>query len=253
MKGKSIMILGLIGTLSLGGISTTFGKTNKAPVTLKKIVAKKTVKQSVKVTSKEIKSENEFININIKIPVVQGMKDKSAEDKFNKNIESNIISFKEDMVKEAKLSSEEFKKQGFNFNHYEATSWYTVFYNKDNILSMTVSTYQYTGGAHGMEVTTSYNIDTKTGKNIALKDVFKKGVDYKKIINNEIKNEIKETKKEGYNFVTITDNQNFFFNKGALNIKFNAYDIAPYSEGAPLFEISVSKLKNYINPQFLVE
>ena len=40
-----------------------------------------------------------------------------------------------------------------------------------------------------------YNIDLRKGNFIALKDIFKDNVDYKKLINKEIENQIKEMRK----------------------------------------------------------
>ena len=102
----------------------------------------------------------------------------------------------------------------------------------------------------------SYNIDLNTGRQLALKDLFKEGTDYKEIINREIERQIaadpdKFFTGEEWGFKTISDNQAFYLgdagtaedgvspggNVPGLVVYFDLYEIAPYVAGFPEFKI----------------
>ena len=46
-------------------------------------------------------------------------------------------------------------------------------YNKNNILSIPLTMYEFTGGAHGLTNIKSFNYDLATGKELKLEDLFK--------------------------------------------------------------------------------
>ncbi|WP_122638857.1 RsiV family protein [Romboutsia sp. Marseille-P6047] len=81
--------------------------------------------------------------------------------------------------------------------------------------------------------------------------MFKKDVDYKKVINDYINSEINKNKelyftgKEGFN--GISDNQDFYIEDDGIVIYFQVYDIAPYYVGIPKFKIDNNQFKKYLN------
>lgn len=119
--------------------------------------------------------------------------------------------------------------------------------------------YQFTGGAHGGTERRHYNYDLATGQEVALKDLFNQGVDYKKIINQEIGAQIKANPEGGYfaqpelGFKTIADDQPFYLADGGLVVYFAQYEIAPYAAGIPEFKIPFSLFKSGIRARFLTK
>ncbi|MEG0857864.1 MAG: RsiV family protein [Terrisporobacter sp.] len=81
--------------------------------------------------------------------------------------------------------------------------------------------------------------------------MFKEGVDYKKIINSYIYDDIDANKdlyftdKNG--FKGIDENQTFYLNKNGIVIYFSLYEIAPYYVGIPKFIIPYEDLEPYLN------
>ncbi|MCK4260687.1 MAG: DUF3298 domain-containing protein [Halanaerobiales bacterium] len=115
----------------------------------------------------------------------------------------------------------------------------------NDLLSLGITYYEYTGGAHGMYYLESYNIDLKTGNQLSLKE-FADREDYKEIINEEIKKQIEEEKElyfEG-DFISISDDPPFYIEDDNIVIYFSLYEIAPYSSGMPTFEIPISRMQN---------
>lgn len=197
--------------------------------------------ESVKVIEKQITSKTEKLNINLKIPQIEGMENRVVQTKLNAEFMRTIMEFKNDVQKQA--------NEGNRFP-YEAVATYFVSYNKNSVLSVTIELYSYTGGAHGITVRKSYNIDLKNGRNLQLNDLFKKDYNYQDIINKEIKKQI-DAAPEGYyfkdEFKTIKADQPYYLKDKGIVIYFGLYEIAPYATGFPEFLIPYEMLKDGLN------
>ncbi|MCM3701458.1 DUF3298 and DUF4163 domain-containing protein [Paenibacillus macerans] len=134
----------------------------------------------------------------------------------------------------AAVSNSAAKKQSKN-GSFKATP--STKYNKNNRLSIVYSDYYYTGGAHGMLASVSYNFDVQTGKQIRLKDILTK--DYQKDnLEIALANELAKKSAAGenvfpdsaYSFTLDMDNSFYFYDKGIV-YQFQPYEVAPYGEG----------------------
>lgn len=210
----------------------------------------------VKVTAKEIEYENEEIQVDLKIPIISNMKNKNIQNDINNRFGEDIITFKSQIEKQAGENAEESKKQGWDIRQFSAFTEYKVTYNKGGIISIPIIYYEYTGGAHGMTEQRPYNIDILTGKDIKLQDLFKKEIDYKNIINNEVKKQMLSNKelyfKESIkNFKGISDDQPFYIQDDAVVVYFGLYEISPYASGIREFKIPFSKFNDGVKERFL--
>lgn len=182
---------------------------------------------------KIIREKTNFINIDVEIPQIIGLTNKEKE----KDINREILDWTNLWIKDARDTSEKFKPN----IPYEMQARYTLT-NDENILSFFIDYYQFSGGAHGITTRNTYNINTKSGDKVLLKDLFEEGYDYKSFINEEIKKQISKhpeyyfTGKEGFN--GIKDDQSFYIKNRRLIIHFPYYEIAPYVTGMPEFEIN---------------
>lgn len=211
---------------------------------------------------KKIAEESEFFKAQISYPYFQikeKYKDREKEsiktiNKINEEIYDYVVDFKNNVKKK----SEEYKKYYESHDKdnsspkfiYEAYSEYNVAYNSDNLISIPILTYEFTGGAHGMSVLKSFNYNLKNGQELKLSDIFKEQVDYKKVINSYIKKEIEKNKDLYFSgedgFKGIDDNQGFYLEGDKLVIYFQLYEIAPYYVGIPKFEIPLNEIKDII-------
>lgn len=192
--------------------------------------------ESVTVVEKHIENKTNTLNTNLKIPQIEGMKNIMLQTKLNSEFMRTIMQFKNNI---------EIQAQGAQRLPYEAVATYFVSYNKNGILSVTVELYSYTGGAHGMTERISYNTDLNTGKNLLLKDLFKKGYDYQTAINKEIKKQIAAAPEGTFfkdEFKTIKSGQPYYLKDDGIVIYFGLYDIAPYAYGFPEFFIPYEML-----------
>lgn len=256
---KAIVAL-LLSTLTLASFSAC-SVDNKIVETASISVAanklKETIKDDekanaaaeVKISEEKVESDNEYVAVGIKFPVISGLKDKDLETKLNATFKDNALKFKKNIEDMAKADFEATKKdKEIVFRKYEVNTEYTVRYNKNNILSITMIYYQYTGGAHGGSNQVAYNIDLKTGKTLLLPDIFEEGFDYKNVIINEIVKAIEEKKEDYFDYSVnvvkaIDENKSYYIENGNIVVYFGQYEIAPYAAGIPEFKIPFSKLK----------
>lgn len=205
-------------------------------------------KENISISSNEIKSKSDLIDIDLKIPVIQGIKDKKFQAKLNKAYYAEAIGFRDEILKEAQDFKKYAELHNIPYRPFSAYVTYKVPYNKDGILSIVTYYYRYTGGAHGGTSVKSQNIDTNTQKLLLLKDLFKKDTDYKNIINKEILRQINLNEGNYFknSFKGISENQPYYLQNGDLVIYFQQYEIAPYAFGIPEFRIPLS-LFNHIS------
>lgn len=218
----------------------------------------------INIKQESIIENDEFFKSDIKYPTLQI--DKICEEKnrpkeeiinkINTNIHNYIVNFEKSIKEEAQQYKEDYKKIYSKSNNayvkyqYEAYSNYEVAYNKNNIISIPITTYEFTGGAHGMTYLKSYNYNLIDSKELTLSDIFRDGVDYKKIVNSFIKKEIDKNQGDYFDniigeFKGISENQEFYIEEDGVVIYFPLYEIAPYSTGIPKFKLDNKDFSMY--------
>jgi flagellar biosynthesis/type III secretory pathway protein FliH len=250
---KKVVCLGLAGVLSIGAFSmaaiptdSVVGKILPSAIYQEVALAAET---NVKVPAKEVKNKSEILEENLKIPVIEGSKNQEVQKKINTRFEKKVMDFRNEVEKWAKEYAEDAKKEGWEIRPYTAMVDYKVTHNKDNLLSITLNYYEYTGGAHGNTLQQTSNIDLNTGYEAKLKDIFKKGYDYKTVINEEIKKQMKTDGKVYFEeewgaFESIENDQSFYIENGNIVVYFQHYEIAPYVAGIPEFKIPFTWFKD---------
>lgn len=242
---KRVIAIGLAGCLTMGNVSIVLA--DKITDVNVKNELENPISINTELEENEIKVETEIIKpnidgaeIDIKIPVIKGLKDSQYQEELNHLIkthtEENIKKFEEDVEGLKKLDIE-WKPQMIVGHDIKSS---------EDILSIVVDTYIFTGGAHGSSRRDYYNIDIDKNQTIQLSDLFKDGSDFKSIINDQINNEInRQIKDEAKSyftddekFVTIDDSHDFYIDKdGSIVITFQPYDITPWYMGHPEFKI----------------
>lgn len=211
----------------------------------------KGMNQNLVVNDLKIRKEYEGLNVDMVIPVIEGMKDKEAEKKINQLLQKDAFNFKEEL----QIDSEEYlkgaKKEGWEIRKYEASSYYIVHFQSKNILSVSVFYYRYTLGAHGHTLQKAYNINLKNGELFTLSDLFSDMEKARKVINQEIKRQIQLNLSCYFNsgevFESISDDQPFYVIDDGIVIFFGLYEIAPYACGIRYFKIPFSLIEMNMN------
>jgi len=172
----------------------------------------------------------------IDYPQVTGLISKTAENKINAVILKHVRASYQNY-----LWIKEDEELGFMFNmHYE------VKYNENNLLSVLITDYEYTGGAHGNHVVESYNFNVLTGERLYLPDVAKSQSALNKIKNYVIADLTKRAKAgesffvEWFPDIKMDKERLFYFTPNGIVIKFGLYEIAPYVSGTPEVKVPYS-------------
>lgn len=127
--------------------------------------------------------------------------------------------------------------------------------NNDKILSIVTEKYAYISGMHGNTWWSAKNYDVKNDKMLTLSDLF---VDdgYVKIINEQIKDIIKENEKEYHDLWKTPEldrarEDRFYLSDGNLCIFYQPYELSYYAKGVVEFHIPLEKIRGYIKPEYL--
>ena len=208
---------------------------------------------------------SEFFKYNMTYPVLKlydkyvyhDMYDRQIIININNEICADVMEFKNSVKKQAiaykKLYTEKISKTDEDYFKYQYEVYVNneVTYDKDNIISIVMTKYEFTGGAHGMTYLDAYNYNLLTGDILILKDMFKLGVNYEEIINNFIASEINNNPESYFKgdegFKGITENQSFYIDEDGIVIYFGLYEIAPYYVGIPKFKLRFDEFSQYLN------
>lgn len=191
-------------------------------------------------------------DVSVKVPKVEGLKNKKLENELNEELQKEGKSLYNDYVNEVK-ELQEGNIQGRKVGE----SWYEIKTDNDDILSLVIFNYQ----AQGSTNTTRkfYNINKKNETAMTLKSMYK-DKDYISIISKNIKSQMKEQMEKDpdkyywvdsdmpeMDFKAINKDQGFYINQNnELVICFDKYEVAPGYMGLVEFVIPQEILKPII-------
>ena len=202
------------------------------------------VNSPLTVTDTKIKISNDNIIENLQIPAFHGDVNPQIMENINTNVKNDIMEFKTQLETAAEESAESFKKQGKQFKPYQISNSYSITYNKNNILSVSLLYQEYISGKNSYTRTT-YNYNLKTGESMPLRSLFKQGSDYIDTLNSKIR------RKFTAQFKGIAEDQPYYLDDNNLVIFLRFNEIAPAISDIPIIKIPFSELSNILKSQFL--
>lgn len=198
----------------------------------------------VKVESvKKVKTGKDF-TYNLTIPQFKfnGKEMKDLNGAFTNDVLTTIERTKVVGQEVTKMDSDLKAEAFMDFDEYK---------NSFGVTSVVLSDYMYEGGAHGMTVLSSYNIDNTTGKILTFDDVFIKSA--KQSFEKGILQIIKNNKDGKYMSDIESVDLNsavMYFDGDYVVFKFQQYSIAPYSSGEPAFRYNKEDIKSFFKYKF---
>ena len=123
--------------------------------------------------------------------------------------------------------------------------------NSFGVTSVVTDNYTYTGGANGMTVLSSYNIDNSNGKILTFDDIFIRSA--KQSFEKGILQIVKNNKSGKYlsDIESINlDDAVMYFDGDYIVFKFQQYMISPHSSGNPAFRYNKDVVKPFIKYNF---
>ena len=144
-----------------------------------------------------------------------------------------------------------------------AISSYQVVTDKDKMFCLRIDTVIAMGGSQSYAKI--FSVDKKSGKQITLKNLFKKGSGYIDRISDNIKEQMRAQMKENadvtyfvddennkFNFKSISNKTNFYVNeKGKLTLVFDKYEVAPGYMGMVEFSIPTGEIVDMVTNGYL--
>ncbi len=209
-------------------------------------------------------------SINLTYPVMIGYPNEEAQQKINNFIMDFYLngsmegdSIFSDLDDRADSFIEDYKQEveedsGFYTDYkpvYENNEFTNIAFNSDNILSLEIIEYLFTGGAHGNSSFSLSSFSLETGKQIKLDDIF--SGDYRNELD-EIGEKIFREHYQADSTQSLYDqgffgfengfalNDNFDLYKNGIKFQFNPYEAGAYVLGAPEVFIPYSEIRNII-------
>ncbi|GGK10605.1 DUF3298 and DUF4163 domain-containing protein [Pseudomonas matsuisoli] len=127
----------------------------------------------------------------------------------------------------------------------------------DQIILIELSSYLFTGGAHGMPGRGFINYDVKAKRVLALDDMIIPGMENafwekaRQAHQRWLKHEGLEENTEYLEMWPFQQTENVALGQKAVYLKYDVYAIAPYAAGHPELTIPYSELKGVLRPEFL--
>jgi len=122
-----------------------------------------------------------------------------------------------------------------------------IMYQSDEIVSIALTSYMNTGGAHGSLVITFLNFDVYTGIQLKNEDLFEDYLSFKEIAKDYFNEEIADKKDLYFEPDNFKLPENIGFNYEGVILLYNTYEIAPYSSGITEINIPWNDLDTTLN------
>jgi hypothetical protein len=175
--------------------------------------------------------------LTLSYPYVTGLPNPEAALKINAAIQDQIFRM---------LRDEGYPRD----QNKEFTGSYKIRVNRNGVLSLSVELYDYAqGAAHGMTIVKSLTFDLYSGHSYRFPELFRKGSNYKELINYVVQQQIEARDVPLIaEFTGVRDDQDYYLSDLALVVYFQLYEITPYAYGIPEFPVPYSYLLAVADP-----
>ena len=192
--------------------------------------------------------ENDYSTVHMQILAV----DIPDAPEFSKSLNAALMQEAEDAA--AGFDADAGTATGTNGEKSIFDTTQTIHYNKNNFISTVEEQYTYTGGAHGMTMRKSHNIDTLAQQEITLRDLFSEE-GYESTLNRMIR-EVREKHPENYSdlweepIIKPSHQQDFYLTDTDLVIYYQPYALSYYARGFVEFPLRLTELRGYLKEEY---
>ena len=187
------------------------------------------------------------------------MTPEEAVKKYTEKYVSDYRNDLEPMYKKDEQDKEDEESIGAWYSYYKGIESHVQLCNT-LILTYRIDYNEYTGGAHGIYMSTFLNLDLKTLSPIRLDDLFEG--DYKEALTDLLwkqlmadNNVSTRQELEDMGYATTGDLEpieNFYLDPTGITFYYNVYEIAPYVMGATKITLSYEDIAPLMNGKFIV-
>lgn len=121
-----------------------------------------------------------------------------------------------------------------------------ISYQSPTLICISVDSYVFTGGAHGMSSITFFNFDPQTGMPMEQNDLISDQENFTKVAEAYFQEEVIETDKILFEDTSFVMPENMGFDDQGVIFLYNPYEIGPYATGMIEFRIPYKELTDFI-------
>jgi hypothetical protein len=131
---------------------------------------------------------------------------------------------------------------------WEATFDGEVTYQSSEVVSIALSSYSFTGGAHGNMDITFLNFNPQTGSLFKFNDIINNKEGFTKLVKKYFKKEISSSTDSDNGFFEDSFQlpENIGFNEEGIILLYNTYEIASYAQGITEFTIPYEEMDTFL-------
>lgn len=187
------------------------------------------------------------------------MKPEEAIKKYTEKYVSDYLKDLEPMYQKDEQEKEDEATMEAWYSYYKGIEGHVQQYFK-NLLIYRIDYNEYTGGAHGIYMTTYLNMDLRTLSPIRLDDLFVS--DYKEALTDLLWNQLMADNKvttrqelEDMGYASTGDlepTENFYLSKEGITFYYNVYEIAPYVMGATKITLPYDVMQHLLSDDCMV-
>lgn len=165
----------------------------------------------------------------------------------------------EPMYKKDEQDNEDDASMGAWYSYYKGLESHVQLYTK-HLLVYRIDYNEYTGGAHGIYMSTFLNMDLRTLSPIRLDDLFVS--DYSEPLTDLLWNQLmadnnvvtrQELEDMGYATTgNLEPSENFYIDKEGITFYYNVYDIAPYVMGPVAITLPYEMMQHLLSDDSMV-
>jgi hypothetical protein len=122
-----------------------------------------------------------------------------------------------------------------------------VMYQSADIISISITSYLNTGGAHGNLTISFLNFNTQTGKLLKNEDLFEDYLAFTNMAKTYFNEEIADKKDQYFEPDNFKLPENIGFNEEGVILLYNTYEVAPYASGITEIHIPWEDLQTSLN------
>lgn len=195
--------------------------------------------------TKELKYDNTVVlKYNIEYPEIVGQNNISFDkfNRYNKDLAIKLQKRAENELYQEAIELYKYNKENnYPIIQYEVYRTYEITLNINQVISLFIDEYTFTGGAHGNTIRTSQTWNMDIARMIELYELFRNPyfiINIFKQVIEQINNEKDIYFENACCLVIDTFNpKSFYLTPNYIVVYFQQYDIAPYSSGIRTFNI----------------
>jgi hypothetical protein len=187
------------------------------------------------VTTETYTKDRKEAVIQLDYPKISGLSNANAQQAMNDALKVSAMRF-------AAGAEKDISNRSGSEPNYTYDIDYVVTYNQDDVISLVMSQYSDTGGAHGMTNREAFTFSLKDGKRLLLSDLFGANPNYKQQLNTKLNKLVKAEESYLGGFNGLNTEKYFYLKDDKVVLFFQLYEYTAYAAGFPEYTFSFKEL-----------